>query len=100
MALPQVPAFTPAAYAQMNATSASSSAAIPGSGNQTLRITNLGSAAVFVSLSSGAGTVTPATGVAILPNSTEYLGIGIDNHINAITDGGVFNIPLNLAAGA
>lgn len=89
--------FTPTGKARMSAGATSSNVQLPQTGSPgIMRVTNLGPNPAFVVLGSDNTVVaTVATGVTILPNSSEYLIAS--TWLAAITTGG--NAALNIDMG-
>lgn len=98
MATVQEPAFTPTDRARLAATTISNRVALPTAGTPTIaRVTNLGPEDAFVLMGDSAVAVTLGTGLVVLARTTQYLVIGVNADIAAITQNG--NAALNIDVG-
>jgi hypothetical protein len=88
MAITPQPAFTTDAATTVTFNSAASNVALPGTpaSDTVLRLVNLGSTPAYVKLGSSSVTVTPQTGVAILPGPVPvFLGINGATNLAGVT---------------
>jgi hypothetical protein len=90
--------FAPSGYASLSASGTSQNVALPA--GTTALVTNLGTAPVFVLLGpTNAVSVTPQTGVAILPGASLALTTGANGFLAACTSQGGGLALLNIAVG-
>jgi hypothetical protein len=93
--------FAPAAYSTVAVPSVGVVTAIPGSGNATLLVTNLGPGAVTVVLQTSSSAIPiPGAGVVLPGGGSVALTIGSNTYVGAIrNDGAPQDSALNLVAG-
>jgi len=98
-----LPFFTPDTSAGGAAVGSSAAAALPGTpaSDTTVLVTNLGNFPMFVKLgTTNAVTVTPATGLPVMPGEQLAIGIGSNTWIATICAGGAgSSTPFNLTTG-
>ncbi len=90
--------FTISGVVQLEVTSVTAAIALPLTGSPpTALITNFGEKTAFVALGGSTVTVTPATGLAVLPMASVALAIGSNTYLAAVTMAG--ETGLNVATG-
>ncbi len=101
MALIPQSAFTPDTAAGVSAGPASAAFALPGTlaGDTVVRVTNVGTMAVYCKLGNSAVAVTNSTGLCVMPGDTVYLGIGANTHIAMTTGTQGTSSTINLTTG-
>lgn len=102
MASTPTPSFTVDAVLSGAFGFSSTNVALPGTpgSDACVRIVNTGPMPMAVALGSSGATVTPSTGLVIMPGQTQYLTIGAATHIAGVSSGGPGNTAMfNLATG-
>jgi len=92
-----IASFAPAASAFLGVATSSASVALPGSGQTTAVIANIGEKTAFVLLGNASVSASYQTAMAILPNSSVALAIGSNTYLAAVTLAGATG--LNITTG-